>query len=122
MNPSSTTAAPGKYLTLVLDREAYGVPVKKVREIIRLEKITPVPLLPAYMKGVINLRGRVIPVMDLRLKFGLPAHCDERTCIIVVHVTGGSDAPVVMGMMVDSVEEVVNLLSDQIEPVPAFGA
>ena len=122
MIASPVTAAPGKYLTVVLDHEAYGVPVKKVREIIRLEKITPVPQLPDYMKGVINLRGRVIPVMDLRTKFGLQAECNGRTCIIVVHVTGCAEALIVMGMMVDSVEEVVNLTADQIEPVPEFGA
>jgi purine-binding chemotaxis protein CheW len=121
MNSSAADSAPGKYLTAVLDGEAYGISVRKVREIIRLEKITPVPQLPDYLKGVINLRGRVIPVMDLRTKFGLPAPCDERTCIVVVHVNGGADTPVVMGLIVDRVEEVVNLTADQISPVPEFG-
>src|SRR5882672_4175357 len=84
-NPA-TTALAGKYLTVVLDSEAYGIAVLKVREIIRMQKITPVPQMPAFVKGVINLRGRVIPVVDLRVKFGLKAEFADRTCIVVVQV------------------------------------
>lgn len=111
-----------KYLTVVLDNEAYGIAVIKVREIIRLQKITPVPQLPDFIKGVINLRGRVIPIIDLRVKFGLKAEFAERTCIIVVQVRLAGDQTVQMGLIVDSVEEVVNLPAEDIEPTPEFGA
>ena len=110
----------GKYLTVLLDSEAYGIAVLKVREIIRLQKITPVPQLPDYVKGVINLRGRVIPVVDLRVKFALKAEFTERTCVVVVQVRR-SQSQFQMGLIVDSVEEVVNVTSDEIEPTPEFG-
>jgi len=123
--PAATTNAPsiaGKYLTVVLENEAYGIAVLKVREIIRLQKITPVPQMPAFVKGVINLRGRVIPVVDLRSKFGLKAEVAERTCIVVVQVKLPNDQIVQMGLVVDSVEEVVTLTKEEIEPTPEFGA
>jgi len=112
----------GKYLTVVLENEAYGLNVLKIREIIRLQKITPVPQMPAFVKGVINLRGRVIPIVDLRVKFGLKADFTERTCIIVVQVRLSTEQVVQMGLIVDSVEEVVNLTAAEIEPTPDFGA
>src|SRR6266700_4796919 len=93
----------GKYLTVALDNEAYGIAVLKVREIIRMQKITPVPQMPGFVKGVINLRGRVIPVVDLRVKFGLKAEFAERTCIVVVQVKLHTDQIVQMGLIVDSV-------------------
>ena len=111
----------GKYLTVVLDNEAYGIAVLKVREIIRMQKITPVPQMPAFVKGVINLRGRVIPVVDLRVKFGLKAEFAERTCIVVVQVKLPTEQIVQMGLIVDSVEEVVTLTNEEIEPTPDFG-
>ncbi len=125
---TSTTSAArgknrtGKYLTFSLSNESYGVDVLKVREIIRFLKITPVPQMPAYVKGVINLRGKVLPVIDLRLKFGLDAaEASERTCIVVVRVfAGGHD--ITLGMIVDSVEEVINLNESEIEETPEFGA
>lgn len=112
----------GKYLTVVLENEAYGIAVLKVREIIRMQKITPVPQMPEFVKGVINLRGRVIPVIDLRVKFGLKAEFTERTCIVVVQVKLATDSIVQMGLIVDSVEEVVHVPADEIEPTPEFGA
>ena len=112
----------GKYLTVVLENEAYGLNVLKIREIIRLQKITPVPQMPDFVKGVINLRGRVIPIIDLRVKFGLKAEFTERTCIVVVQVKMPSEQVVQMGLIVDSVEEVVNLTAAEIEPTPEFGA
>jgi purine-binding chemotaxis protein CheW len=118
----AANAQANKYLTVVLDNEAYGIAVLKVREIIRLQKITPVPQMPAFVKGVINLRGRVIPIVDLRAKFGLKAEFAERTCIVVVQVKLASDQTVQMGLIVDSVEEVVNLPPEDIEPTPEFGA
>jgi purine-binding chemotaxis protein CheW len=120
----STPTAPslgGKYLTVVLENEAYGIGVLKVREIIRMQKITPVPQMPAFVKGVINLRGRVIPIVDMRVKFGLKAEFAERTCIVVVQVKLPSDQIVQMGLIVDSVEEVVTLNASEIEPTPDFG-
>jgi purine-binding chemotaxis protein CheW len=83
---------------------------------------TPVPQMPAFVKGVINLRGRVIPSVDLRVKFGLKAEFTERTCIVVVQVKLPSDQTVQMGLIVDSVEEVVTLAANEIEPTPDFGA
>ncbi|MDF1615174.1 chemotaxis protein CheW [Desulfurivibrio dismutans] len=112
----------GKYLTFSLANEEYGVGILKVREIIGVMEITAVPHTPPHIKGVINLRGRVIPVMDLRLKFGMPAKgYDERTCVIVVEVQGRSSA-VQVGMVVDSVSEVVNIAGSEIEPPPSMGA
>jgi purine-binding chemotaxis protein CheW len=93
----------------------------KVREIMGLQDITAVPQTPSYVKGVINLRGKVTPVVDLRLKFGLQeAEYTQRTCIIVVQVTGGA-GPMLMGIIVDSVSEVLNLTSGDIEDTPDFG-
>jgi purine-binding chemotaxis protein CheW len=119
--PTATAALAGKYLTVVLDNEAYGIAVLKVREIIRLQKITPVPQMPAFVKGVINLRGRVIPIVDMRVKFGLEAEFAERTCIVVVQVKLPNEQVVQMGLIVDSVEEVVTLNAGEIEPTPDFG-
>jgi len=122
LTTASTGNLAGKYLTVVLDSEAYGIAVLKVREIIRLQKITPVPQMPGFVKGVINLRGRVIPIIDLRVKFGLKAEFAERTCIVVVQVRLQSEQVVQMGLIVDSVEEVVSLPAEEIEPTPEFGA
>jgi purine-binding chemotaxis protein CheW len=119
---AASSSLAGKYLTVVLENEAYGIGVLKVREIIRMQKITPVPQMPGYVKGVINLRGRVIPVVDLRVKFGVKAEFAERTCIVVVQVKLPSDQTVQMGLIVDSVEEVVSLAANEIEPTPEFGA
>src|SRR5215212_628357 len=118
---AATNALAGKYLTVVLDNEAYGIGVLKVREIIRMQKITPVPQMPAFVKGVINLRGRVIPIVDLRVKFSLKAEFAERTCIVVVQVKLPTEQTVQMGLIVDSVEEVVTLQASEIEPTPEFG-
>ena len=118
---SSIESLAGKYLTVALDHESYGIAVQKVREIIRMQKITPVPQMPDFVKGVINLRGRVIPVIDLRVKFGLKAEFAERTCIVVVQVRLSSQQNIQMGLIVDSVEEVVTLNGNDIEPTPEFG-
>jgi purine-binding chemotaxis protein CheW len=112
----------GKYLTFKLDREEFGVSVMTVREIMRVQDVTAVPGTPAYLKGVMNLRGKIIPVVDLRLKFGLPAiEHTPRTCIIVVQVNGVA-VPLLMGMIVDEVSEVLILKSADIEDPPDFGA
>ncbi len=111
----------GKYLTFSLGSEEYGVDIMKVREIIGVMEITSVPHTPEYIKGVINLRGRVIPVLDLRLSFGLEGkEYDDRTCIIVVEVVA-ANGNIMIGMLVDSVSEVVFIEEAEIEPPPDFG-
>jgi len=112
----------GKYLTFTLAEEEYGIGILKVKEIIGMMAITTVPRTPEYMKGVINLRGKVIPVVDLRLKFGMEAiGYTERTCIIVVEITGGNQK-IQIGILVDSVSEVLNVKSADIEDTPNFGS
>ncbi len=107
----------GKYLTFFLGREEYGIEILSVREIIGLLPVTPVPQTPYYVKGVINLRGKVIPVVDLRLKFDMEAiDATEETCIIVVQ-TGGAQ----LGIMVDKVSEVSNIPSQDIVDAPTLG-
>ena len=111
----------GKYLVFHLGREEFAIQVLKVREIMGIQDITAVPQTPVYVKGVLNLRGKVIPVVDLRLKFGLPEiEYTQRTCIIVVQVHGDA-GPMVMGTVVDGVAEVLNLAEADIEDTPAFG-
>jgi purine-binding chemotaxis protein CheW len=121
-SPSTLLAKPGKHLTFFLGHESYGLPVLKVREIIRLVEITPVPQMPHYVKGVINLRGKLVPVMDLRIRFELAA-CEftETTCIVVAQVKAASGGATHMGFIVDGVEEVVNLTEQDLEETPDFG-
>lgn len=108
----------GKYLTFQLSGEGYGIEILKVREIFGMQQITSVPGVPEYVKGVINLRGRIIPVIDLRLKFGFDeAEYDKETCIIVVSIED-----VLVGIIVDTVSEVVDIPTDDIEQSPSFGA
>ena len=121
-SPPTTGAKPGRYLTFKLGRESYGLPVLGVREIIRLCPITPVPRMPEYIKGVINLRGKVIPILDLRAKFQLSTESyGERACIIVVQVGTPPANVMLMGAIVDAVEEVVQLGETELEPTPDFG-
>lgn len=111
----------GKYLAFRLGKEDFAIQVLKVREIVGIQDITSVPQMPAYVKGVINLRGKVIPVVDLRLKFGLQEReYTQRTCIIVVQVQSGSQA-IQSGVIVDEVSEVLNLTPGEIEDTPDFG-
>lgn len=118
----TSTFSSGKFLTFTLADECYGVEVLKIREIIRMQKITPVPQMPIHVKGVINLRGKVIPVVDLRVKFNLEAaEATERTCIIVVDVDGGQGVNSLLGLVVDAVEEVLNVTDAEVEPSPDFG-
>lgn len=111
----------GKYLTFHLGKEEYGVEILKVKEIIGIMDITQIPNMPHYAKGVVNLRGKVIPIIDLREKFAMEAkNYDTRTCIIVVETRtrGGS---IVLGIVVDEVSEVRHLVDKEIEPPPDFG-
>ncbi len=112
-----------KFLTFCLGREEYGVEILRVREIIGLLDITPLPRTPDYVKGVINLRGRIIPVIDLRCKFALPeVDYTQATCIIVLEVgDGGGAEPLKMGVIVDTVSEVLDIPLEAVEPAPDFG-
>ncbi len=112
----------GKYLTFKLSDEEYGIGILKIKEIIGMMPVTPVPKTPDFVKGVINLRGKVIPVMDLRSKFLLESiEYTERTCIIVVEIAGGM-GKILIGIVVDSVSEVLNIGAGEIEDTPSFGA
>ncbi len=103
-----------KYLTFFLASEVYGVEIAYVTEIIGIQKITNIPEMPDYIRGVINLRGKVIPVMDVRARFRMEQReYDERTCIIVVDITGTT-----VGLVVDEVSEVADIPADQVEPPP----
>lgn len=111
----------GKYLTFTLVDEEYGIGILKVKEIIGMLPVTAVPKTPEYVKGVINLRGKVIPVVDLRLKFAIEARqYTDRTCIIVVEMQGHSEQ-VLIGIVVDAVSEVLNIKAEDIETLPTFG-
>lgn len=120
--PKQFQAEAAKYLTFSIGGECYGIPILKVREIIRILEITPVPQMPEYVKGVVNLRGKIIPVTDLRARFEMvPAGNTELNCIVVVQVTLRDKSLMMMGMIVDAVEEVVSIPADEIEPTPHFG-
>ncbi len=120
-NESLRNTALGKYLTFRTGEEEYGIEILKVIEIIGLMPITEVPRTPGFVRGVINLRGRIIPIVDLRLKFGLPEiEYTDRTCIIIVQITRG-DQQVNTGLVVDHVSEVVNIETTHFEHTPSFG-
>ena len=111
----------GKYLTFSMADEEYGIGILKIKEIIGMMPITTVPQTPEFVKGVINLRGKVIPVIDLRLRFGMDdIDYTERTCIIVVEING-SAGTVQVGIVVDAVSEVLNVKGDDVEDTPTFG-
>lgn len=112
-----TDARAGKYLSFFLNGEEYGLGILKVQEIIGKQPITPVPRTPEYIRGVINLRGRIIPIMDLKMKFGMgQTEVTDESCIIVTQTSG-----VMMGVLVDKVSEVLNINSNDIEDTPSFG-
>lgn len=111
----------GRYLTFQLGDQSYGISVLKVREIIQIQPITKVPRTPEYMKGVINLRGKVIPVADLRIRFGFEnADVNERTCIVVVLLAMPDGRETFTGLIVDAVEEVMQIGAEEIEDAPSF--
>lgn len=111
----------GKYITFTLDQEEYGIPILNVREIIGMMKVTPIPRTPEFVRGVINLRGKVIPVVDLRTRFGLEhRETDDRTPIVVVELDGVSGL-IQIGIVVDAVSEVMQVTSDNIQETPSFG-
>ncbi len=111
----------GKYLTFVLNEEEYGIGILKIKEIIGMMPITTVPQTPEFVKGVINLRGKVIPIVDLRARFGMETiDYTERTCIIVVEIEGPAGM-LMIGIVVDAVSEVLNIKGEDIEDTPTFG-
>ncbi len=117
LTAEQTHTRAGKYLTFVLAEEEYGLEILKVREIIGMMEITAVPRTPDYVKGVINLRGKVIPVVDQRLKFGMPeTERSDQTCIIVVDL-----GDVETGIIVDRVSEVLDIAEEDIDETPTFG-
>lgn len=114
---SQATRHASKFLTFVLAGETYGVRILEVREIIALQPITAVPNAPGYVRGVINLRGKIVPVVDLRAKFGmLSVEPTRESCIVVMDVREGE-----MGVLVDKVAEVLSIRDEEVEPLPSFG-
>ncbi|MEM7672244.1 MAG: chemotaxis protein CheW [Verrucomicrobiota bacterium] len=119
---TTQTFQPGKYLSFRLGVEMYGISVKNIREIIRMQQITPVPHKPDYVRGIMNLRGKVIPVIDMRLKFALGKETfDERTCIVVVMVQDNEQQESTAGLIVDAVDEVMRIREEDFESDPAVG-
>jgi purine-binding chemotaxis protein CheW len=115
------TAGMTQYLTFILQEEVFALDISTVREVLDFTTITRVPRTPDFMQGVINLRGSVVPVVDLRMKFGLPvSEKTVNTCIIIVEVVV-DDEMVVLGVLADSVQEVLDLESGHIEPAPKIG-
>ena len=113
----------GKYLTFFIQKESYGIDVLQVRGIIKLTEITPVPRMPEYVRGVINLRGKIIPVIDLRIRFGFAdVKNTDLTVIIVVQVQLPGGKQTQTGLIVDGVEEVTNIPAADIEEAPDFGS
>ncbi len=116
MNIKST----GKYLTFKLAEEEYGVAILKVREIIGLMDITAVPRAPRHIRGVVNLRGKIVPVLDLRRKFGMPDVATRKENCIVTAMIANDGEDILVGLLVDSVSEVLLVSAEEIEPVPAL--
>ncbi len=113
---------PSQYLTFTLGGESFAIGILSIKEIIQYASVTPVPMMPESVRGVINLRGAVVPVIDLNRRFGrAPTEIAKRTCIVIVEIPG-DEAPQVVGVMVDAVSAVLEIPADQIEPPPAFGA
>ncbi|MDI9403417.1 MAG: chemotaxis protein CheW [Limnohabitans sp.] len=118
----SRGANENKFLTFCLGNEHFGVEILRVREIIGMLAITPLPQTPPYVRGVMNLRGRIIPVIDLRQRFGLvAAEATKETCIVVLEAANDDGSQTVMGAIVDSVREVQDIPKSAIEPAPEFG-
>lgn len=112
----------GRFLTFLLDENGYGIPILKVSEIIGLVDITPVPKTPDFIKGVINLRGKIIPLMDLRLKFGMAERTyDQNTCIIIINIEIKNSTKQI-GVIVDIVSEVCNIPASEIEEPPSYSS
>jgi purine-binding chemotaxis protein CheW len=117
------TEAGGQFLSFTLGEEVFGLDIRSVREIIQVGPMTPVPLMPAFVRGVINLRGAVVPVIDLHARFGRPAaRLGKKSCIVIFDAQGTAGERVELGLLVDAVSEVIDLAPGSIEPAPGFGA
>ncbi|HOK67781.1 MAG TPA: chemotaxis protein CheW [Anaerohalosphaeraceae bacterium] len=115
-------ASEGKYLTFAIGNEEFGIEILQIREIIGYVPVTPVPKSPVYLKGILNLRGQVIPVIDLRLKFGMPEkEITDQTCIVIIE-TQTAEGATLTGLIVDRVSEVLEIEAEQIEPAPSLGS
>ena len=115
-------AEPAQYLTFMLAGEVFAIGILSIKEIIELHGLTEVPMMPACVRGVINLRGAVVPVVDLLARFGRPSsEVTKRSCIVIVEIEADGERQVI-GVMVDAVNEVLEIAPDEIEPAPAFGA
>jgi len=111
-----------QYLAFTLGGETFAMDIRSIREVIQFGGITEVPLMPAFIRGVINLRGSVVPVIDLFVRFGRPACAvAHRTCIVILELTQG-DATAELGVMVDNVSEVLSIAASEVDPAPAFGS
>ncbi len=119
-SPRKSEILTGKYLTFKIGDEMYGVQISKIQEVLRIMDITRIPKMPAFIRGVINLREKVIPVAELRLKFGLDTLTGDRACIVVIEIIR-SGRQVAIGIIVDEISEVLNIDSNQIEETPSFG-
>lgn len=116
------TKLAGKYLTFKLEDEEYGIEILKVQEIIPMQPVTKVPRVPEFIRGIINLRGKVIPIIALRDKFGMAfAEDTEKTCIIVIRIEIAATLTITTGIIIDEVREVRDITADQIEETPSFG-
>ena len=119
---SPASAVAGKYLTVRLGCDQFGIAIGQVREIVRLSQITPVPRMAPHIRGIINLRGRLVPLVDLRLRLGLDAtELGDRTCVVVVQLSGPDEANNLFGLLADAVGEVATVASAECEPTPWFG-
>lgn len=120
---STNITSQGQYLTFTLNKEIFALDIVKVREVLELSTISAIPRTPEYMKGVINLRGHAVPVVDMRLKLGMSAtEYTVDTCIIILEVDYSDEEMIVMGALVDSVREVFGMSEDEIEPAPKMGS
>jgi purine-binding chemotaxis protein CheW len=119
---ASAAAEPAQYLTFMLAQEQFAIGILNIKEIIEYHGVTEVPMMPECVRGVINLRGAVVPVMDLLARFGRPSsEVTKRTCVVIVEVESGDERQVI-GLVVDAVNEVLDIAAADIEPAPSFGA
>ena len=120
--PNAAAVEPAQYLTFMLAQEQFAIGILGIKEIIEYHGVTEVPMMPACIRGVINLRGAVVPVMDLLARFGRPSsEATKRTCVVIVEIEGAAERQVV-GLVVDAVNEVLDIAATDIEPPPSFGA
>lgn len=121
--PALAGLAPAQYLTFLLGSETFAIGILAIKEIIEYQGVTPVPMMPPAVRGVLNLRGAVVPVMDLQARFGRPSSpIGKKTCVVIVEIAGAGDERHVLGVMVDAVNEVLDIAPADIEPPPAFGS